>query len=86
MKITYPITNNDLVGSESLKTLHKITTLGTVHKLTLSFQNIQFIDASGIAVLVRLYSHFNKCLVIKDVPQHIDVLLATIGLKQLLVN
>jgi anti-anti-sigma factor len=80
------IVKNNLIGKEALKLAAELnnTSIHHIEGMTLSFSNeVKNIDATGLAILVRLYSQLSakgKSLMLTDVPNSIQSTLDRHGL------
>ena len=83
------ISGDDLVGENALGFLERLSRnpLDPVRRIELRFDERAGLDASGVAVLVRLYSHAVRTgreLKLSHVPAHVLATLTEVGLRPLL--
>ena len=78
---------HDLSGQTALVLSEELNSM-PVHRIgamILSLENVKSIDATGLAILVRLYSHMSalgKKLFLADVPRTIQKSLEQLGLDR----
>ena len=80
---------HDLSGQTALVISEELSNM-PVHRMgtmILSLENVKSIDATGLAILVRLYSHMSslgKKMFLTDVPQSIKKSMTQLGLDRVL--
>ena len=79
------IVNRPLAGKDAMKLCGDLSVLPyhEIDGLELSLKHVERIDATGVAVLVRIYSHLmrtGRSFVVIDVPQRVMRVLTVSGL------
>lgn len=83
------VIGDELSGENALKLARGLAhqQFGSVDRVVLSLRQATTVDASGIAVLVRLYSQLSRAgipLIVTDVPAHVQQMLQETGLSTVL--